>query len=281
MRLSSTILLFASLGIALPAAASAGGWTVHPHEWYSEFSGSRVYSSAFFLDDRRDAPLPDGGRFQQFTVDSYNEIGWKKNVSLVLDVPFLTQTLRAGTETATIAGLGDLTLGARVRLRDDGPGLILDAGWVAPLGYDHNVFPRLGDGRQKAYTDLAGGLSLPYVRGFIEASRGFLFIGQDGNLYSQTSADGGVWVSKSVLVGGSYFDNRAWNSSAANQSLGDFYRAGPLLLVRVDDHMDVSVGAVRNVSGRNALEGTQIYMAIGMKQTKLNPLQGFLGTKRH
>lgn len=286
MRLSSRLLLSASLLLASPAAAHAldgGGWTVHPHEWYSEFSASRVYANAIFLPDSRDQALaPNGtGRFQQFQVRSYNEIGWKRNASILLDVPFIDRTWRLDQTTQGVAGLSDLRLGLRVRLREDGPGLILEGGWQAPLGYDRNVFPALGDGRQKAWIGLNGGLRLPYMPAFVQASRGFLYIGSDAVLVSRTTVDGGLWLGSSVLVGGRYADQLGWNAAQTGRTLPTYYVAGPLLLVRIDDHMDVSVGAMKNLYGRNSLEGTEFYAALGLKQSKLNPLQGFLGSKLH
>lgn len=286
MRLSSRLLLTALLLLSLPAAAHAldgGGWTVHPHEWYSEFSASRIYANAFFLNDSRDQALPPNGtgRFQQFQVRSYNEIGWKRNVSILLDVPFVDRTVRGDRTTLTTSGLSDLSLGLRIRLREDGPGLILEGGWQAPLGYDQRIFPALGDGRQKAWVGLNGGLRLPYVPAFVQASRGFLYIGEDAVLLSRTTVDGGMWIGSNILVGGRYADQLGWNAAESRRTLPTFYRAGPLLLVRVDDHMDVSVGAWRNLYGRNSLEGTEFYAALGLKQSKLNPLQGFLGSKLH
>lgn len=286
MRLSSRLLLSASLLLSLPAAAHAldgGGWTVHPHEWYSEFSGARTSASSHFLIDGRDQALPPAGtgRFQQFEVHSYNEIGWKRNVSLLLDIPFVNRSWRQDQTTVTVSGLSDMRLGLRVRLREDAPGLVLEGGWRAPLGYDHRLFPSLGDGRQKAWVSLHGGLHLPYVPAFIQASRGFLYIGEDALLLSQTTVDGGMWIGSNVLVGGRYADQLGWNGAQSRRTLETYYAAGPLVLVRVDDHMDLSFGAMRNWYGRNSLEATQFYAALGLKQSKLNPLQGFLGSKLH
>ena len=286
MRLSSRILLSASLLLSLPAVAHAfdgGGWTVHPHEWYSEFSASRTYANAIFLPDARDQAIPPAGtgRFQQFEVHSYNEIGWRRNVSLLLDVPFVDRTWRLDQTTLGVSGLSDMRLGLRVRLREDAPGLILEGGWRAPLGYDQAVFPRLGDGRQKAWVALHGGYVLPNVPAFVQASRGFLYIGTDAVLLSQTTVDGGFWIGSNVLVGGRYADQLGWNAAQSARTLETYYTAGPFLLMRVEDHMDVSIGAMRNLYGRNSLEGTQVYAALGLKQSKLNPLQGFLGSKLH
>lgn len=270
--------------MVLPAVAFAldgGGWTVGKGEWYSEASAARAYANGTFFVDGRDGAIQPAGRFQQVEVRSYNEIGWRKNLALILELPFTTNTWRFNRQTASISGLSDLRLGLRVRLRDDAPGLVLEGGWRAPLGYDKNVFPRLGDGRQKAWGSLHGGLRLPFAPGFVQASRGFLFVSEEGTLYSTTSVDAGLWFGSNVLLAGRYADQLGWNATQEGQTLETFYAAGPLLMVRIDDHLDLSMGAMRRLAGRNTLEGTQIYVALGMKQSKLTPMQGFLGTKLH
>ena len=284
MRPSGRLPLAFLILMSCPVAARAfdgGAWTVRPGEWYSEVSGTRLYASQQFGVDARDGAIPSEGRFQQYLLTSYNELGWKKNVSLVLGVPFSSRTWRFYQTTRTISGLADLRLGFRIRLRDDAPGLILDGGWLAPSGYDKNVFPKLGDGRQKVWGALNGGIKLPGLPGFGQASRGVLFVSEDGVLYSQTSADAAVWIGSHVLFGARYSDDVAWSSALESSRLGTAYRAGPVLLLRVDDRMDLSIGAGHQWYGRNALEFTGIYLALGFKQTKLNPMQGFLGTRQH
>lgn len=283
MRLSR-LLLALLMAVLCPAAAFAlegGGWTVRPGEWYTEVGAARASAGAQFLTDARDVAIPNNGRFQQVLLRSYSEIGWKKNASLLLDIPFETRSWRLQRQTSSVSGISDVTVGLRVRLRDDAPGLILDLGWRAPLGYDKNVFPSLGDGRQKLYTSINGGVKLPGLPGFAQASRGILFVSEDGVVFSQTTADAAVWLGPNVLFGGRYADQVAWNSASEVRPLPTLYAAGPVMVVRIDDRMDLSVAAMRRLYGRNSLEGTQITVALGMKQTKLGPLQGFLGVKKH
>ena len=270
--------------MSFPLAASGfdgGGWTVHPGEWYSEISGARVYANSQFGPDGRNGAIPNGGRFQQYLLTSYSEIGWKKNVSFLMGIPFSNRTWRFYDDTRTVTGLSELKLGFRVRLREDAPGLILDGGWLAPAGYDKHVSPNLGDGRQKAWVALNGGIKLPGLPGFAQASRGVLFVGEDGIVYSQTSADVAAWIGPKLLLGARYSDSVGWNSTSESAALATQYRAGPVLLVRVDDRVDLSMGVERQWFGRNTLEATGIYVALGFKQTKLNPMQGFLGTQKH
>ena len=281
MRLSGRTLLplIVMLSCAAPAFAFDGGaWTVSPGEWYSEVSGRRIYANSMFYSDARNGSIPFEGRFQEFQLYSYNEIGWKKNTSVVLGIPFINRTLRSFDDARTITGLADARLGLRMRLRDDNPGFLLDLTWIAPLGYNKNLAPRLGDGRQKLSGALNAGTRLPFVPGFVQGSRGVYFISEDGLLYSRTSVDAGVWLTRRILLAGHYGDFVPINSAVEISNLGSSYDAGAALLFRVDERLDISIGMTRDLFGRNSLETTQFQVALGFKQTKLNPMQGFLGT---
>ncbi len=267
----------------LPVSAFAldgGAWTVSPGEWYSEVSASRLYASSRFLADSRNAALPAQGRFQQFDAVSYSEIGWLKDLSFALAVPFSSRSVRRGSGTETVSGLSDLEIGLRYRLRPDAPGLVFEGAWQAPAGYNKYLDPRLGDGRQKFFGAIHAGTRLPGVPGFVQASRGFFFVSEDGELYWRTRVEAGVWVGSRVLVGGRYADEAPLSSANEIATLGHAYRAGSVLLVRLDDQFDLSAGADRQVAGRNVLEGTRFHVTLGFKQTKLNPMQGFLGGSR-
>jgi len=280
LRPSGRLLLTLLASLTMPLAAHAfdgGAWTVAPGEWYSEVTGTRHYASSRFLVDARNQALPDGGRFQQFEAESYNEIGWLDNVSFALGIPFINRSVRQDAGTRTISGISDFQVGLRFRLKADNPGLVFDAGWLAPSGYNKNLDPRLGDGRHKLYGAIHGGTRLPVIPGFVQAARGFYFISEDGELYWRTRVEAAAWLGRKFLIGGRYADQAPINSANEVSRLGHAYRAGPVLLVRFDDRLDLAAGADRQLFGRNVLEGTRFYVTLGFKQTKLNALQGFLG----
>ena len=53
--------------------------------------------------------------------------------------------------------------------------------------------------------------------------------------------------------------------------------AGPVLLYRVDDRLDLMAGSWSTAAARYAPHYDQVYVALAFKQTKLNRAQGFLG----
>jgi len=60
----------------------------------------------------------------------------------------------------------------------------------------------------------------------------------------------------------------------------DLHRVGPLVLYRVDDRMDMFVATLHTASATNAIHTDAIYVGMSFKQTKLDRLQGFLGTMK-
>jgi hypothetical protein len=277
-------LLFASLFLTLlPAAAHAvdgGAWTLGRGEWYSQISGDRGFSNAQFLLDARDEALPFGRHIQSRAIDSYNEIGWKKNVSLALDLPFRSTTFSGGREELSVSGLSDLSAGLRFRLRDGTPAMVFDIGWKAPLGYEKDLVPALGNGRQEGFGSLNIGFPIRRVSGFAQASRGFRFVGQDGILLATTTADIAFWLGSRVMLGARYADVTRISSPQGSTDAGATYTAGPVLVVRVDDRADLTVGSFHDWAGRGTLRQNDVYVALSFKQSKLNRLQGFLGTQK-
>jgi hypothetical protein len=277
-------LLFASLMLSLVAAAASandgGAWTVGKGEWYSEIRAERVSANQLFLPDSRDADIPYNTRFQSNRLVSYNELGWKKNVSFVFNLPLESNVWSSGPNQQSVTGLSDLVLALRVRLRDGSPGIVLDGGWKAPLGYEKDLFPTLGNGRQEGFTAINFGLSLPWIHGFAEAARGLRFIGEDGVLYTHTTVDVAGWVGSRVLIGARYNDQVPINSEASLSNLSSSFSAGPVLVFRVDDRIDLTAGSWHDWYGRNSLRENQVYVSFSIKKSKLNRLQGFLGSSK-
>jgi len=271
-----------ALGLMPPTARAfdGGAWSLGKGEWYSEVRGSRGTANAYFLEDGRDAPLPESGRNQSFSVTSYNEIGWKKNLSLTVNLPFESNQTRSGAETASVTGLSDLSLGLRLRLKDTQPGLVIDAGWKAPLGYEKDLPPTLGNGRQELFGAAHIGIELPWINGFVQAARGLRLVSEDSDVRVATSADLAGWLGERVLLGARYADEGVWSSASPIAGAPHSYAAGPVVLVRMDQRLDLSTGSFYRWAGRNVDKTLQVYVAISFRQTKLNRLEGFLGTSK-
>jgi hypothetical protein len=93
------------------------------------------------------------------------------------------------------------------------------------------------------------------------------------------SADLGLWVGPSLLVGGRYRGKLSVGSGLLVEE-SDTHLAGAVLLYRVDDRLDMFAGFWSTASARYSLHYDQVYLGLAFHNTKLNRLQGFLGGKQ-
>ena len=183
----------------------------------------------------------------------------------------------------------------------DGLAAERDSGAWAPFNYARR-YSRLGDGRQALSLALLYGSALGR-RGFLQLSGGaeyrYLMIAQAkpgsvlmtvtgartsdplqaSSYFGTVSADLGIWVSRSLLFGGRYQGKMlaSTNGDEEVELERELHLAGPFLLWRVDDRLDLMAGSWSTARVKNALHYDQYYVALTFKQTKLNRLQGFLG----
>src|SRR5262245_61189893 len=119
MRPRALMLSFALAASLSGATAHAGPWLPAPGEYYSEMTAGR-YSARTSYDRAGVRRYFDfGGRLENRGLNLYNEIGWKKRLSVLVSAPILSVTRRSANSAfeQTSTGLGDINLGARVRIR--------------------------------------------------------------------------------------------------------------------------------------------------------------------
>jgi hypothetical protein len=219
-------------------------------------------------------------------------------------------TRRAGSSAAdggrTETGFGDLLVGVRFKIHDGPTALSLEGDWNPPMGYNRNLSPRIGDG----LSSVSGRLELGTHIGshaFFELEGGYrTFLDKiaptDQMLGGATL---GLWFGRSLLLAGRYEgrfgksssdssyqalvektpSGSVWASSdAAPGTTNDqvtTHRAGPMLVYRVDDRLDLIAGSMHTASAKNALHVDQFYVAVAVKQTRLSRLQGLLGSSHN
>lgn len=93
------------------------------------------------------------------------------------------------------------------------------------------------------------------------------------------SADLGIWIGHSLLLGGRYQGLTTISHGPLVPDISQ-HLAGPVLLYRVDDGLDMIAGSWSTAAGKNVLHFDQVYVGIAFHNTKLNRLQGFSGTTR-
>ena len=291
-RIALPFVACAGLALAVTTPLHADPWLPQPGDHTFELRAS-VFAADSYYDLSGDRhPLFQGGLREERSFTSYSEFGWKKNVSAFLEVPALSVTRRTGgagfNETET--GFGDVRFGLRRRLASSAA---LEVQWNAPMGYDRRLVPNLGEGRQSFVGTLELGSAIGR-RGFIEVSGGYRYYLDKFAPTNQALAGGtlGLWLGSRLLAAGRYQgafgaksdgDYQALNGDAVPGTTNDqisVHLAGPMLVYRVDEHLDLIGGSLHTASAKNALHVDQFYVALAVKQTRLNRLQGLLGGTR-
>ena len=290
---SSALILSLLIAPGLFRCAHAGPWLPAPGEHSTELRGG-VFSADTYHDGAGDR-YALGGKWEERSLLGTVELGWKKRLSVVMAAPFISATRMDAVGSTTSTELEDFLFGLRYGIHQGRTAVAAELDWQAPLGYSR---------KSSLFADsLRGGgleqLSLSLLLGAPLTKRGFLQLGggygtrylsithkrsgtglqPSADLWSKpflASADVGFWLTRSLLLGGRY-------SGTITVSHGDLspdrtvHLAGPVLVWRVDDRLDLTAGSWSTAMAKNALHYDQVYVAVAFKQTKLNRLQGFLG----
>lgn len=306
--LAATLAAVAALVPAVPARA--GAWVPQPGEHQTELRSS-LFSADSWHDLESDRhPLVGGGLWEQRDVVLHHDVGWRKGASVFFTMPFQSVTRRTGDATTwnrTETGLADLVLGARIKLRQGRSALSLDVGWKAPLGYNRELFrrdglgraldvtglpsdstraavgqfpARQGEGQQDLFSTLNWGSPIGRM-GFVDLAAGYRYRFEHPADQVLTRADLAFWLGPRILVGGRYSGAQATGEAETPGDAISRYLAGPVLLLRVDDRMDVFAGSLHTVWAENALHTDQFFVGLAVKTSKFDRVQGWLGGTRN
>ena len=307
--LPQCIVAFALAFPAISAPASADPWLLAPGDHYSLVGASYFSSDSYHDLDGTRHPLLNGGLHEEKSLYSYNEFGWSKGRTFILGFPYLGVTRRQGDATAdgghTETGFGDMLVGVRVKLHDGPTALSVEGDWNPPMGYNRHLTPSLGEGASSVLGKLELGTAIG-TRGFLELEGGYRAYLDKLAPTNQMLAGAtlGLWFGRSILLAGRYEGAIGAASADSISSLGvvtdHLYRvlpgdaspgttsdrvtthqAGPMLVYRVDDRLDLIAGSMHTASAKNALHVDRFYVAVAVKQTHLSRLRGLLGSARN
>lgn len=300
------------------AVSRAGAWSLMRGEYRSELqAGTYSTKTSYDAEGTRLEFARPPGKLGQLAYAWRTEVGWRKKLSLQFGITGLSVSgfegppiMIAGQDTVpTHSGLSQLDLGLHYNIMNGNRAMALEAGWHAPAGYDRKLNPALGDGRQELYGRLNWGSTLGQ-RGFLELSGGgsyrFHKFGSGDssskkdprlttNVYYDFGADMGLWFGHSLMIGGRYLGRMLGSTNgrgtasnvhqigpirlAGKDQLEESVQlAGPLLLYRLDDRLDLIAGSYSTPTGKNTLHFDEFYVSLAFKQSKLKRNQGFLGS---
>jgi len=292
---SSALILSLLIAPGLFRAAHAGPWLPPPGDHYAELRGGVFSADTYHGSDGTRAVI--GGIWEERSLRGTVEMGWKKRLSFVLSAPAISVSRTDGLGgSVSELGLEDVLLGFRFGIHQGRSAVAAELDWQAPLGYSRTaslLADSLHDGglEQLSLSLLCGA---PLTRrGFVQLGAGYGYrytslLPKNGDKSEPTpgteawsrrflgSADLGFWLTRSLLLGGRYAGTMTLSHGLLSPDR-TVHLAGPVLLWRVDDKLDLSAGSWTTTTGKNALHYDQVYVALAFKQTKLNRLQGFLG----
>ncbi len=305
----SAVLFAISLLLAPVSLAHAGAWSLKPGEYFTEFLAGWS-SSDFYHDQNGDKrPLARGGLWEERSLLSYSELGWKPKLSFLFGLPARSVTRRFGAAAGgrtvpTATGLSDALVGFRWNLANGRTAATVELDWNPPLGYERDQFlthadsvaagdsngdgdsldvnrarqlgsPVLGDGQNDVTLSLHAGTAL-MSRGFLQVSGGYKYRFENPLDQIVASADLGLWITRSLMLAGRYQGEIAASEGEVPTSNPDRHRAGPMLVYRLDG-MDLLLASMHTAAATNALHTDEVFVGVAFRQTKLNRLQGFLG----
>jgi len=307
VRRAWMLILAVGIGLFVVRPALAGPWSLKPGEYATDVSGS-WYSAYHYGDENGDQRrLYGGGEYEQRTASWLTEMGWKKSMSVVFGLPFTSITRAPGDAVPlrTTTVLGDGLFGLKWKLANGARAAAIEVDASFPMGYqkdltlthadsvaatrpdgtfDWNVArqispPIAGDGQ----TTVTGTLQLGTALGksaFLSGFGGYEYHGKDYEGRIRTGADLAFWFRDHWLIGGRYRGAIAKTGDNVTHDTSN-HEAGPVLTYRVDDHLDVFAGTMHTMTVKNGLHTDEVRFGFTFKQTKLNRLQGYLGSTRH
>jgi hypothetical protein len=311
----AAFLALAAAAAVLPARARAEAWVPMPGEYAWDFRAGHFSADDFHGTDGTRSTLTLGGLDERRSLRAAGEIGWKKGLAFFAHAPLVSATRRSGFENLswTDTGFGDLVAGLRLQLGPRGASaLAVEASWKAPLGYStsarlgrssvafldttlgkglapgdsanliRNAGPsRLGEGQQDLQGLMWWGAPTPGLPGFLELGGGYRYRFDAPADQMLARARLGLWLGSSLLVAGIYEGEIAVGDGDLTADEITQHLAGPLVVWRVDDALDVFAGSMHTAAAENALHRDQFYAGVSLRQIGLNRVQGLTGgTKR-
>ena len=262
---------------SLVSAALASPWGVAPGEFYSELSGS-LFSAGSHYDDDENRVIDDG-LFEQRTLSSYSEIGWKKHWSLRLGLPVVSRTVRPNAlpAPATSTGFGNLLFGVKQTGHFGATPISLSLTWTAPGGTN----PLFSPGTSVSPGTGADGATGELLQQGLQSMQADLAIGGTAGSRSYWSLQGGYRYrystiggrTKSAVVPDTLMSERRWQDAVIGEAEMGVWFSRSLLVSGAFhgefpiDQGDLYDGSFAANPGKNGPEFETVRMLAGPRVT--------------
>lgn len=258
--------LFTSFAL-LPAAAHAGAWTAKQGDTYLKGAVNYFDTSSRFGDQ-----LPDFENFRDINFNIYLEHGLRDDLTFFATSAFKDIEQTSAGETVSNSGIGDVDVGLRYNLTNDGAVVSIQGLAKLPFLYSETADLPLGNGQ----IDLEGkvlvgksfgpagyvGLEAGYryrAEAPVDEFRYLIEYGVDlsEETYFRTKLDG--------IVGLGSASGASVAANALNASLPIDFDLGKLeytLGYKFQSGLAAEITGTTNVYGDNTLKGTNVQFAI-------------------
>ncbi len=259
----------------------AGAWTQRKDHYYFRFSGFSFDSRAIFDKNGNRVDLTDNGRFTDIGAYAYLEYGLSEVVTFVGSVPYKRLRFRNESSATPLnrknLGWGDVYLGLRYLLSDQGPITSLQAAFKLSTGYQTDttalsLAPPLGDGQNDFELRALIGQSILRHAVYYNLDIGYRARSKTPVDEIPFALEAGLGLGKAGLLIGQIYGVRALSGTEAvtvnTQSqtslnpVEDFVKAHAQLILHVGKGIDVAFIYENLLAGRNTAAGRSIGVAL-------------------
>lgn len=266
--LAPALLLFAS-------QALAGAWTQPKGGFYDRVAVNGYLATRAFSSDGDRGHLAGDGRFTDANVNNYLEYGLCDRLTLLNSLYYKYLHSEDRAREVNTWGVGDIDLGARVKLAEGAAGVLSVQALVKiPNAYDkHDDLP-LGNGQFDAEARVLFGRSLwPLFPGYFNVELGYRWRAEDPSdelrYLAEVGADFGKSVYGRAKLDGLYScDNGKHTDPSGNPTTTNNFDLGKLDLTvgyRLTPSWSLEAGWTPALYGQNTAAGATYTLALAFQ----------------
>jgi protein XagA len=243
----------------------AGAWTPKSGAAYHKLAAYHFSSDRSF-----GARAPDLRSYSDTNLTYYFEYGLTDRLTFVSSIPYKRLSSERSSGTVRSTGIGDIDLGLRYRLLQDGP-LVLSTSWLlkAPYAYSSNAALPPGNGQ----VDFEGRLLFGYglgSNGYFGAELGYRYRAEAPADELRYLVEYGFDATESLYLRAKYDGIVGQGNSsglgivAANPNLNlefDLTKLEVTAGLKLTPSSAAEVSVTRNITGENTLRGSNYSLA--------------------
>lgn len=268
--------LLAALLVFVTATAShAGAWTAPKNTLYDKLAFNHYFANQSFNARGERVDSPNSGKFTDFNLSNYLEFGITDDLTVINSLAYKWLENDTAQQLYKGYGLGDVDLGLRYKLMDNGAGIVSSQLLVKiPGPYDKADPLPLGNGQFDAELRLLYGRSLyPLIPGYGNVEIGYRWRAEAPSDEIRYLVEFGLDITRSLytrakLDGTLSMDNGTKLDTSGNPTTTNNFDLGKLDLTigyKVTPGWGVELSYVPEIYGQNTAAGSTYTFAVYYK----------------